>query len=264
MTAVVSEVAKTDPKKAAEMLTSMDEADKAGAYKSVAQQYGALDFASAQSWIHTLPAEDQAAAMASAIGGLSSTDPAKAAIEVKAMEAGDAKDRAVGVVVGDLAKKDPQAAADFLKSQDSEKAQRDGMRPLMQQWTAQNPVAALAYINATPAGPVRDSATQSYVFNNNTTKPAVLIKVAESITDEGERSRSVGVTAMKWMAEDPTAAKAYIQESTIIDDNAKERLLNGGGAWGGGPGGRGPGGGGGGNGGGGGRRAQGGGNRGGN
>ncbi len=233
MSAVVSEVAKTDPKKAAEMLASMDPADRPGAYRSVAAQYGALDFSSAQSWIHTLPAEDQAAALASAIGGLSGTDPAKAALELKSMEAGDSKDRAVEVVVGDLAKKDPQAAAEFLKSQASENALRGGMRPLMQQWAVQNPAAALAFINSYDAGPVRDSAAQSYVWSNNTSKPSEIIKVAESITDEGDRNRSVGVTAMRWMAEDPAAAKAYIQASTSIPADSKERLLSGGGMWGG-------------------------------
>ena len=232
MTAVVSEVAKTDPKKAAEMLGSMDAADRPGAYRSVASQYGAVDFPSAQSWIRTLPADDQAAALASAIGGLSGIDPVKAALEVKSMEAGDAKDRAVESVVGDLAKKDPQAAAEFLKGQDSEKALEDGMRPLMQQWTIQNPAAALAFVNSYEAGPVRDSAAQAYVWSNNTSKPSELIKIAESITDDGDRNRSVGVTAMKWMAEDPAAAKAYIQASTSIPDDAKERLMNGGG-WGG-------------------------------
>ncbi len=231
MTAVVSEVAKTDPEKAAEMLASMNPADRPGAYRSVAAQYGAVDFTSAQSWIRTLPPEDQAAALASAIGGLSGTDPAKAALEVKSMEAGDSKDRAVEVVVGDLAKNDPQAAAEFLKSQPSEKALRNGMRPLMQQWAVQNPAAALAFINSFDAGPIRDSAIQPYIWSNNTSKPSELIKVAESISDEGDRNRSVGVTAMKWMAEDPAAAKAYIKASPSIPADSKERLLSGGSLW---------------------------------
>ncbi len=233
MTAVVSEVAKTDPKKAVEMLSSMDPADRAGAYRSIAAQYGAVDFASAQPWIRTLPADDQAAAMAAAIGGLSGTNPERAALEVKSMEASDAKDRAIETIVEDLAKKDPLVAANFLKGQDSEEALEDGMRPLMQQWTVQNPAAALAFVNSYEAGPVRDSAAQAYVWSNNTSKPSELIKVAESITDEGDRNRSVGVTAMKWMAEDPAAAKAYIQASTSIPDDAKERIMNGGGMWGG-------------------------------
>lgn len=255
MTAVVTEVAKTDPKKAAEMLSSMDAADKPGAYRSVAEQYGALDFTAAQSWIHTLPAEDQAAALASAIGGLSNTDPAQAALQVKSMEAGDAKDRVIADIAGDLAKTDPQAAAAFLKGQDSEKALQDGMRPLMQQWVAKDAASALAYVNSYEEGPVRDSAAQAYVWSNTTSSPSDLVKLAETISDEGDRNRTTGMAYMRWMREDPETAKTAIEASTLSDE-AKQRITEGRGMWGGGgqggPGGTG------------GRRNQGGGNRGGN
>jgi hypothetical protein len=246
MTSVIGEVAKTDPRKAAEMIGKMDEADRAGAYRSVAAQYGALDFSEAQSWIRTLPADDQAAALASAIGGLSNNDPAAAAKQVSAMEDGEAKDRLIPDVVSDLARKDPQAAADFLKLQESERAQRDGMRELMPTWTSQNPAAALAYANSFPQGNVRDNALQSWVMSNATGSPESIMKVATTIEDEGDRNRSIGVTAMRWMREDPTAAKAYIEASTDLSDEAKERIIEGRGMWGGGRGNRGQGGGGGG------------------
>jgi hypothetical protein len=237
MTAVVSEVAKTDPRKAADMIAKMDPEDRAGAFRSVAAQYGALDFAEAQTWIRSLPADDQADAMASAIGGLSNTDPVAAAKQVAAMEAGDAKDRLIGDVVSDLAHKDPQAAADFLKEQTSERAQRDGMRELMPALTGKNPIAALAFVNSYQPGPVRDSAAQAYVWSNNTGAPADLIQVAETITDEGDRNRTIGVAAMRWMREDATAAKAYVEASTTLSDDAKTRILEGRGMWGGGGGG---------------------------
>ncbi|MEO7098269.1 MAG: hypothetical protein ABI162_02825 [Luteolibacter sp.] len=251
MTAVVSEVAKTDPKRAAEMLASMDPADKPGAYRSVAEQYGAVDFTSAQAWIHTLPVDDQAEALASAISGLSNTDPAQAALQVKSMAAGDAKDRVIADIVGDMSKNDPQAAADFLKQQDSEKALQDGMRPLMQQWVAKDPVAALAFVKSYPEGPARDSATQAYVWTNTTSNPSDLVKLAGSIGDEGDRNRTTSIAYMRWMREDPEAAKVSIEASTTLSDEAKQRIIEGRGGWGGG----GPGGG---------RRGQGGGNRGGN
>ncbi len=236
MTAVVGEVAKTDPKKAAEMLATMDAADKPGAYRTVAEQYGALDFSAAQAWVRTLPAEDQAEALASAIGGLSNTDPNLAAIQVKTMEAGDAKDRLIGDIAGDLAKTDPQAAAAFLKGQDSEKALQDGMRPLMQQWVAKDAASALAYVNSYEAGPVRDSAAQAYVWTNTTSTPSDLVKLAETISDEGDRNRTTGMAYMRWMREDPTAAKAAVEASSLPDD-AKQRITEGRGMWGGGPGG---------------------------
>ena len=106
--------------------------------------------------------------------------------------------------------------------------------------------AALAFANSYQPGPVRDSAVQSYIWSNNTAAPADLVKVAETITDEGDRSRTIGMTAMRWMREDEAAAKAYVEQSTALPDDAKERILEGRGFWGGpgggppgGPGGRG-------------------------
>ena len=234
MSAVVGEVAKSDPRKAAEMLGKMDPAERADAYRTVAAQYGALDFSEAQTWIRSLPADEQAAALASAVGGLSNTDPVAAAKQVAAMEAGDATDRLIADVVEDLARKDPQAAADFIKEQDSEQAQRDSMRQLMPAMVSKNPIAALAFVNSYQPGPVRDSAVRSYVWSNNTGAPADLIKVAESITDNDDRNRTVGVAAMRWMREDPAAAKAYVEASTTLSDEAKKNIVEGGSMWGGG------------------------------
>ncbi|MCX6867242.1 MAG: hypothetical protein NTV46_13670 [Verrucomicrobia bacterium] len=234
MESVIGEVAKTDPKKAVAMLASMDSTDKGDAYRSVAAQYGTANFSEAQAWIRTLPAEDQAAALASAIGGLSNKDPQAAAKQVGLLEAGDAKNGVITSVVEDLARVDPKAAAVFLKQQDSEKAQQDAMRQLMPAWVAQDPSAALAYANSYEAGGVRDSALQSYVFSNNSVAPAELLKVAETITDEGDRSRSVGIAAARWMREDATSAKAYIQQSTTIPEDAKTRIIEGRSMFGGG------------------------------
>jgi hypothetical protein len=156
------------------------------------------------------------------------------------MEAGDAKDRVISDVVGDLARHDPQAAADFLKEQDSAKAQGDAMRQLMPAWTSQNPIAALAFVNSYQPGEARDSAAQAYVWSNNTGEPADLMKVAESITDENDRNRTVGVAAMRWMREDPAAAKEYVEASTALSDDTKKNIIEGRGMWGGGR--RGPGG----------------------
>lgn len=233
LNAVVGEVAKTDPKKASEMLAAMTGTDKTDAYRSVALQYGASNFSEAQAWIRTLPADDQAAALAAAISGFSNTDPEAAAKQAALMEAGESKDRVIPEVIRDWARVDPKAAADFLKQQDSERAQRDAMRELMPNWVANDPAAALAYANSYAPGPVRDSALQAYVFGNSKSKPADLVKVAETITDQGDRNRSFGIAAAGWMREDPDAAKTYIQQTTVISDNAKERILEGRGMWGG-------------------------------
>ncbi len=113
------------------------------------------------------------------------------------------------------------------------------MRQLMPSWIAQNSSAALSCAQSLPAGNVQDSAYQSYVWSNNTAAPADLIQVAERITDEGDRNRTIGVAAARWMREDPVAARAYVEQSTMLSDRAKERILEGRGMWGGGRRGRG-------------------------
>jgi hypothetical protein len=232
MTAVVGEVAKTDPRKAAEMITSIDPEQRGDAYRSVAEKYGVFDFAEAQTWIRTLPSDEQARALASAIEGLSSKDPVAAAKQVSSMADGDEKNRLVGDVVKDLARKDTQAAEDFLKEQTNEEAQRGAMRDLLPALNERNPIAALAFVNSYQPGPVRDSAAQAYVWSNNTGEPAELIKVAESITNEEDRNRTVGIAAMRWMREDPVAAKAYVEASPDLSAEAKERIFQGRGIWG--------------------------------
>ena len=136
-----------------------------------------------------------------------------------------------------MARTDPQAAADFLKQQDSKDAQQDAMRSLISTWVVQDSAAALAFANSYAAGDVRDSALQTYIWSNQSAEPNDLIKVAETITDEGDRSRSVGIAAVRWMREDPAAAKAYVEQSTTISNEAKQRIIEGRGWGGGGPGG---------------------------
>jgi len=242
LSSVVGEVAKTDPKKASEMLAGLTGDDLGRAYNSVASQYGATNFTEAQAWIRTLPADDQASALAAAIGGLSNTDPEAASKQLAQMADGNEKDRAISDVVEDWARVNPQAAADFLKLQQSERAQRDGLRQLMPAWVSQNAGAALTYANSLPQGNVRDSALQSYVWSNNSANPSDLVKVAEGIADEGDRSRTMGMAYGRWMREDETAAKAAVEQSTTLSDEAKQRIIEGRGMWGG-PGGGGPGGG---------------------
>jgi hypothetical protein len=52
--------------------------------------------------------------------------------------------------------------------------------------------------------------------------------LAESIKDEGDRQRAIGVSAAKWMTTDPDAAKAAVQQSTALSDDVKKRISEGG------------------------------------
>ena len=85
----------------------------------------------------------------------------------------------------------------------------------------------MAYANSFGAGSVRDNALQSFVWTNNSSNPSELVKVAETIEDEGDRERTVGVAVSKWLREDEAAAKEYAAQSSALSDEAKERIAEG-------------------------------------
>ncbi|MBC8126381.1 MAG: hypothetical protein H8M99_04440, partial [Gloeobacteraceae cyanobacterium ES-bin-144] len=170
----------------------------------------------------------------SAIGGLSSSDPEAAARQIALMTAGPAKNQAISDVAQNLARLNPQAAGDLLKQQGNPEELGGPMRQLMPVWVNQNANAALQYANSYEPGKARDDALQSWVWSNNSSEPAALVKVAETITDENDRTRAISVAAARWMKEDPEAAKNYVQQSTILSDAEKSRIIEGRGMRGGG------------------------------
>lgn len=172
--------------------------------------------------------------MAAALEGLSRDNPQLASQKVATLPAGDSRNDAIATLASNWGRQDPPAAVKWLMAQDSDEAKSRAMRDVISTWAAQDDAAAYSFVNSQPAGEVRDSAAAAYVFGNRNNNPSVVMKVAESISDEGSRMRSVGVAAANWMRQDASAATAYILQTDAIPEQLKERITGGGGAWGGG------------------------------
>lgn len=232
MSTVVSEVAKTDPLKAAGMASSMKEDARGEAYESIAKQWAQKDFNEAAAWVASLPEGERAAAMSSAIEGLAISNPALAATELTKMTDLEARADAVPMVAKNYAKTDLQGSMTWLNSLDDE-AKRESMREVMPIWASADSAAALNFIQSQTSPEVKDRAAETYIWSNRTTPPAELVNVAGMISDEGDRNRATGVIAARWMQEDKAAATDYINSTDSISPEMKERLLSGGSLWGG-------------------------------
>ena len=231
LVSIVGEVAATDPAKAASLAATLEGDDQVRAYGEIAQKWAADDFTAAESWINTLSGDAKDRAMSEALQILARSDPDAAAAKLASLSQGRDRDRAVGIVAGEMAEKDPSAAAAWLGTQETGDY-GDPMRRIMTNWTAQDSAGALSFIQAQPVGEIRDAATQTYLWQNRDMEPSQSIALAEAITDERDRDRTIGMTARRWMETDDAAARAYIESSTLLNDRAKERILNGRG-WGG-------------------------------
>ncbi|MEI6674132.1 MAG: hypothetical protein WCO57_03035 [Verrucomicrobiota bacterium] len=234
MTSVIGEIASTDPRKAAGMVASMDAASQGKAYEDIARKWATQNFSDAEAWIHTLPADQQGAAMASAIAGLSKDNPQQAAAKIAALPAGDDRNSAVATLAQNWSRQNPADAANWIMKQTDEAAQTNALREVIPNWVNQDPKAALAFVNSQQAGAVRDRAAATYVMSNRKSAPADLIQVAESITDEHSRNQSLSVGVTRLMQEDPAAAKTYVQNSDAFSADQKQRVADGQPIWGGG------------------------------
>jgi hypothetical protein len=244
LNAVISEIASKDPSKAAQIASTMTGDDQTRAYGEIASKWAGTDFAAAEAWIQGLPAESRDRAMSEAIESLAATDPQGAAAKVASIPVGRDRDRAIEDVAESWARKDPAGAAAWVIQQETEDPD-DAIRSVISNWATQDSAGALAFIQQQPAGELRDEAASTYIWANRDATPQQRIELAETISDEGTRGRTVGMAAMRWMQEDREAATAYIQQSTALSDEAKQRLIESEGrGWGdrggrGGPGGRG-------------------------
>lgn len=233
MTAVISQVAKTDPSKAAGMVGGMAAEAQKGAYETIAQQWGAKNFTEATAWANGLPEDQRVAAMSAAIKGLAQTSPELAAAEIGKMTDPDAIRGAVPIVAKNYARSDMRGSMDWLNSLTNDDAKRDSMREVMPIWAAADSTATIDFIKGQDSPEVKDRAAETYVWSNRTSSPSQLAEVAAMITDEGDRNRATGIVAARWMQEDKAGATEFINGSTSIPAEMKERLLSGQPMWGG-------------------------------
>jgi hypothetical protein len=232
MTAVITQVAKSDPAKAAEMVSGMESNEQGDAYAMIALQWGAKSFAEASAWANSLPEDQRSAAMSAAIEGLAQSDPEGAAAEISKMTDEETRRDAVPTVARNYARADVRGSMDWLNGLD-DGAKMDSMREVMPIWAASDGEAALGFINSQASAEVKDRAAETYIWSNRSTPPAQLAEVAAMITNEGDRSRATGVVAARWMQEDKEAATQFINGSDAINDDMKERLISGRPMWGG-------------------------------
>ncbi|MBK1854135.1 hypothetical protein JO972_04160 [Verrucomicrobiaceae bacterium 5K15] len=240
---IVSEAAKEDPAEAAAMLSSIDDADaKKDAQNTIAREWGKSNWGEAQAWIATLPADQQSDALSRALRGLAEADPEAAAANITAIPEGEDRDAAVEDIAREWGRQDPSAAASWLLANGSADAQEDGIGRVVSSWVTQDSEAAYAFVNEQPAGEVRDEAVSSYVRANMGGDVQQNLQLAESITNDRDRARTVGMTAMMWARSDKEAATEYIENTSALSDEARARVLQmsqGGGRGGRGGGGRG-------------------------
>jgi hypothetical protein len=151
--------AETDPKAAAEGLLKLPYSFK-DAYDDVASQLQEKDPVFAMSWAARIPDSASAASEAESIeeswGG---RDAEAASDQLATLQPGDFRDKAVAGFVDSISNLDPKSAAGWATSIQQPKLRENTLRNVVKSWHASDPASASAFIDAMPAGDLRDKMT---------------------------------------------------------------------------------------------------------
>ncbi|TAE90828.1 MAG: hypothetical protein EAZ81_08565 [Verrucomicrobia bacterium] len=227
---IISQVALNDPQKAMALAAQLEGGEKSRANRQIAEVLGAKSWEEAQQFVASLPADQQDDARRRAFEGLANANPSEAARQLSTIADEQQRLRATATVAERMSRENPQQAFELVVSSGSEMAD-DAMRNVMMNYSRQDSVGAMNAIQQLPQGSARDTAIGTFVFANSSNDHAQTMALAESISDERDRARAIGISAAKWMATDAEAAKAAVQQSTALSDEMKTRIIEGGQNW---------------------------------
>lgn len=222
---VLKELARTDPSKAARMLTEVDEGNRSAAYQSIAAQWASTDWKATESWMAGLAKADRDLALSSAVTSLAKNDPVLAADKVLTIDDDRRRGQAMEQVAGELAKTDPVGAMDWVMKNGSEDLQKEAVGDVLRPWVAQDRQGAYEWVSSQPEGEVRDSAVTSYIFSDQSGPVEERITLAGTISDDRSRDRALGMAAFQWISEDQEAGTAFVENTDLLSERAKERVL---------------------------------------
>lgn len=218
-----SSFADTDPAAAAQRAASLSEEELSGSnvYGTIAAQWAKKDWAAAEAWLSTLPADQQESARQRAVESLAIT-------QVAGMAEGEAKNNAVAAVARAMAVENPAMAADLiLKNSSGEQGRQSGraVGEVIGSWVYSDPAAAKSWITSLSEGSVKDSALMAYAMQSPSTDYLEKINMTSGMSNERMREFATEMAARNWMREDSQAAQAWI-ESSNLSDRVKQNLTN--------------------------------------
>lgn len=223
---IFNQIATNDPAEAVLSLANLsDEAAKISATNTIARKWGASDWGAAEVWISSLPADQQAEASASAIRGLSEVDHLAAADKLAASPAVAGFSDVMESITRRWSREDPASASAWVVANGSVEDQAESIGAAVSSWANVDAPAAYAFVNEQQVGVVRDAAATNYLAANRNGDTNENLALAETVTDSNSRARAIGLSVANWMKEDAEAASAYINNTDLLTDEQKPRII---------------------------------------
>ena len=250
------QIAKTDPKAAADLLAAARPSIDAGeGLASVLSEWGKKDMPSAIAYASVLPGNEETRAMTLLVPALARTDP-KSAIDV-ASKLNDPQvtatllyelpkdlkietaDQAIAAAApmpdsikfgflenyaGDVVEKDPQSATRLLQQLPEGQVRNGALDSVVYALNRKDFATAQAYVNQVPAGSERDSGIATLI-NLSYHQPDRAMQLALGYYGDQIRSVQLPYLYSRWFKADPTAAQAWLSTAPL-DAATRQKMTN--------------------------------------
>jgi hypothetical protein len=255
----VGKWSQADPVAAAKFLDSSDEhgINFSMAWNEVASNWAAIDPVAALAWARQDAKEGERFAMSGAITGWWKNDPSAAEAYVTSHLATKEDWELASTLASDMFNEDPERAKKWVSQLPNDDARKQATLRLAIQlgfsdpaiaakwsatlpdeertvalaesvgmWAQQDPAAAGQWL-ASYDGPGRDVAVQGFTLNVASKDPATALSWAATISDPELRASSEQRIAGDWLKQNPQAAAAWIQNSSLPPEEKTRLLISG-------------------------------------
>ncbi|HYG34764.1 MAG TPA: hypothetical protein VEC99_08275 [Clostridia bacterium] len=167
-----------------------------------------------------------ASALVSQASALAQSSPQEAAQWVAALPAGEEQDQAALAVVDRWIGSDPVAAAAWTANFAEGPLREQAMSLIARQWGLRDWNATASWLETLPTGTSRDAAIGSFVTSADGSDIKLALEWANRTEDPESRAQRVERTARRWLNENNSAARAWIEKAQLPEGMA-DRLLSG-------------------------------------
>ncbi len=181
----------------------------------------------AMAWAGQLPAgTDHDAFVAGISQGLAPGDPSQAAPLAASIAPGELQSEAFRMVArfwvfhyGNA----PDAAA-WSATLSPGPTRAAAMAAITRDWALLDPMASGAWLESLPANDARAKAAEAYVDQTAWCRPDLAAQWVGSIADEATRNDQIENIARAWLKQNPAAAQAWLQQTSLPDERKKQFL----------------------------------------
>ncbi len=176
-------------------------------------------------WAERLPAgEDRTRFLRNGVERLAGHDP-QAARDYMRGQPGEFQELVYQGLASSWARQDPAEAIQWASTLEDDRRRKNALAIIAQHWGRDDVVSAGKWLNTLPLGEIRDAAVGTYVIPLAGTDPRGAIEWTLSIREDQRREQRLEEVARIWMKNDPTSARAWLNQKNPLSAPVRDRLL---------------------------------------